>query len=230
MNLQGSDISVLIPAFNAEHFIDEAIQSVVNQTVRPGEIIVVDDGSIDATAVRCSAWAPDVALIRQSNAGPGRARNVAAHAATGAGFALLDADDTWLPHKLEVQLAYLADHPDHVAVFGWMQNFVDPHSHLVVGPKAQLDARPAHQPSTMLARRAVVDAIGPFDEVGPLQGWLDWFMRLRESGLSIGMVDQLVTMRRIHDDNLSIREQAHKSELHRFLHASLQRRRERGPA
>lgn len=228
MSLVGADISVLIPAFNAERFIDEAIESIVTQTVRPGEIIVVDDGSVDATANRCAAWAPDVMLIQQENSGPGRARNVAAQAAKGSLFALLDADDTWVPSKLELQLAHLTANPDNVAVFGWMQNFVDPGANLVVGPNAQLVASAAFQSSTMLAHSSVLDLVGPFDEVGPLQGWLDWCMRLRESGLPLGMVEQLVTMRRIHDDNLSIRAHAHKNELHRFLHASLQRRRAKG--
>ena len=225
MSLRGADVSVVIPVFNAERFIDDAINAVVNQTVRPGEIIVVDDGSTDSSAGRCEAWVPDVTLIRQDNAGPGRARNVAMQVATGSLVALVDADDIWQPHKIELQLAHLAAHPDQVAVFGWMQNFVDSSAHLVVGPNAQLDAGPAFQPSTMMAYRTVMDVVGPFDEVGPLQGWLDWFMRLRESGLPIGMVEELVTMRRIHDDNLSIRHQASRSEVHRFLHDSLQRRR-----
>ena len=99
---------------------------------------------------------------------------------------------------------------------------------LIVGPNAQLDAGPAFQPSTLMAYKSVLDVVGPFDEVGPLQGWLDWYMRLHESRLPTGMVDELVTMRRFHDDNLSLRHQDGKTEVHRFLHDSLQRRRAQG--
>ncbi|MCU1360941.1 MAG: putative glycosyl transferase [Ilumatobacteraceae bacterium] len=225
MTLSGADVSVVIPAFNAARFIDATIDSIVTQTERPAEIIVVDDGSTDATASRCRAWAPDVTLVQQANAGPGRARNVAVGIATGSVLSFVDADDTWTPRKIELQLAHLTEHPDHVAVFGWMQNYIDPDASLSVGPRTVLDARPAFQPSTMTAHRSLMNVVGPFDEIGPMQGWIDWYMRLRESGLPIGMVDELVTMRRIHGDNMTLRDTAHQTEYHRFLHASLQRRR-----
>lgn len=225
MTLRPEDVSVVIPAFNAAQFIDEAIESVVGQTARPGEIIVVDDGSTDATAQRCRAWAPDVTLLQQDNAGPGSARNAAMAVATGGLFALLDADDVWKPTKLELQLGHLIANPDHVAVFCWMQNFIDEGADLVAGPRTQMSAGPAYQASTLLAHRSVLDTVGPFDEIGPLQGWVDWYLRLHESGLGVGMVDELLTMRRIHGDNMSLRLQTHTREVHRFLHESLQRRR-----
>jgi cellulose synthase/poly-beta-1,6-N-acetylglucosamine synthase-like glycosyltransferase len=97
-------ISVVIPAFKAVGTIDQAIQSVLAQTMPPKEIIVVDDGSPDETAAHVARRYPDVRLLRQENAGCGMARNAGASVATGDWLAFLDADDAWLPAKLERQI------------------------------------------------------------------------------------------------------------------------------
>lgn len=97
-------ISVVIPAFRALGTIDQAIQSVLAQTVPPHEIIVVDDGSPDETAAHVADRYPGVRLLRQANAGCGMARNAGAAIATGDWLAFLDADDAWLPTKLERQI------------------------------------------------------------------------------------------------------------------------------
>lgn len=107
-------ISVVIPAFRARATIDEAIGSVLAQTVPPAEIIVVDDGCPDGTGDHVAASWPGVRLLRQANAGCGMARNTGAAAACGDWLAFLDADDAWLPGKLERQLRETA--PSDVAV------------------------------------------------------------------------------------------------------------------
>ena len=104
-------VSVIIPAYNAEEFIDEALQSVLRQTHRELEVIVVDDGSTDATRARVRAHGDRVRYIHQMNAGVGAARNRGLDAATGDYVAFLDADDLWRPEKLEVQLEVAARNP-----------------------------------------------------------------------------------------------------------------------
>ncbi len=101
-------ISVIIPAYNAADTIGAAIASVFAQTVAPFEIIVVDDGSKDDTAAVAGKFGAGVRVIRQANGGPAAARNRAAKEAGGAWLALLDADDSWLPQKLERQIETLA--------------------------------------------------------------------------------------------------------------------------
>src|ERR1700760_1597013 len=101
-----SSVTVVIPAYNAEAWVGDAIRSALNQTCPPGEIIVVDDGSSDATASRAAEY--PVRVIRQSNAGPGAARTTGIRASSGEWIALLDADDCWLPSKLERQLPLLS--------------------------------------------------------------------------------------------------------------------------
>jgi len=104
-------VSCVIPVYNAEAFVAEAVTSVLEQTVRPQEIIVVDDGSTDGTPDALAAFGSDVHVIRQQNQGVSAARNVGVDAAEGEWIALLDADDWWLPEKLARQQALAAD-PD----------------------------------------------------------------------------------------------------------------------
>jgi glycosyltransferase involved in cell wall biosynthesis len=98
-------VSVIIPAFNAELFIADTIRSALAQTHSDVEIIVVDDGSTDGTLERLQAFSSRVIIQRQPNSGVAAARNSGAAVATGEWLAFLDADDLWLPNKLERQLA-----------------------------------------------------------------------------------------------------------------------------
>jgi len=100
-------ISVVIPAYNAAEYIGRAIDSVLAQTRRPDEIIVVDDGSTDDTASIVETYGSQVRLIRQENAGVSAARNTGIDAATGEWIAFLDSDDEWLKEKLQLQVELL---------------------------------------------------------------------------------------------------------------------------
>lgn len=121
-------VSVLLPAYNAEATIDEAIRSVLEQTLADLELIVVDDGSSDATVDGCQAHAADARLriIRlPSNQGRPAARNTALAAARGTYVAMLDADDRCLPERLATQADYLDTHPQVDVVASWWQGMDD---------------------------------------------------------------------------------------------------------
>lgn len=105
-------ISAVIPAYNSEQTIGRAIESVLKQTRPADEIIVIDDGSTDATADTVRAFGDKVRLIQQENAGASVARNTGIQAAAGEWVAFLDADDEWLPEKLHLQTEHLHRHPD----------------------------------------------------------------------------------------------------------------------
>jgi glycosyltransferase involved in cell wall biosynthesis len=104
-------VSVIIPTYNCGRFIAQALDSVLAQSVRPSEIIVVDDGSTDDTAARLAPYRTHIRYERQENRGVSAARNNGLGRASGEFVAFLDADDVWHPRKLELQLRALADNP-----------------------------------------------------------------------------------------------------------------------
>ncbi len=105
---QSYTVSVVIPAYNVEKYIGRAIDSVLAQTRRPDEIIVVDDGSTDNTAEVIRSYGSKVHCIRQENGGASVARNTGIEEAKSEWIAFLDADDEWLPDKLSMQIECLA--------------------------------------------------------------------------------------------------------------------------
>jgi GT2 family glycosyltransferase len=114
-------VSAVVPCFNREQFLAEALESVCNQTHPVDELIVVDDGSTDRSAEIAAYYGATV--VRQENRGPGAARNRGTAVATGDVIAWLDADDRWLPHHVAVLTGLLHRHPEAAAAFGAVQRF-----------------------------------------------------------------------------------------------------------
>ena len=106
-------VSVITPAYNAERFLQETIQSVISQTYDQWEMIIVDDGSTDSTYSLAESWSGKDSRIRvikcRENGGQARAWNIAIAAAKGRYLAFLDADDLWVENKLEEQLAFMKE-------------------------------------------------------------------------------------------------------------------------
>jgi glycosyltransferase involved in cell wall biosynthesis len=101
-------ISVIIPTYNREHCVRQSLDSVLAQTFKDFELIVVDDGSSDGTVEILKSYGDKIRLICQKNAGAGAARNTAIRVAQGKYIAFLDSDDQWRPEKLEVQMQFIA--------------------------------------------------------------------------------------------------------------------------
>ena len=214
-------VSVVIPVYNGERFLAEAIESVQGQTWRPVEVIVVDDGSTDRSGEVARRFA-SVRCLRQDNAGQAVARNHGAAVATGQFLAFLDADDLWLADKLERQMAALRASPDLVAVFGWAEEFVDAGSGPGVRPLRRL---PAQLPSAMLIRRAAFQQLGGYDSRWRLAEVADFYSRLQESGLAWTTLDHLVYRRRLHGQNIGVLKASEKMEYVDVVAAALARRR-----
>jgi len=119
-------VSVVIPVFNGERFIGDAIRSALGQTFRDFEIIVVDDGSIDQTEKIVRQFSDQVAYHRQENRGAGAARNLGVMCGSGEWIAFLDADDIWYPQKLAVQFESVALNPAILFVYSDMDT-IDVH-------------------------------------------------------------------------------------------------------
>ena len=104
MPAAGSEYGVIIPAYNAEAWLGEAIESVLNQTRPCSELVVVDDGSTDTTRNVATTFGEAVRLVAQPNGGVASARNLGASTTTASVLAFLDADDIWEPNKMAKQM------------------------------------------------------------------------------------------------------------------------------
>lgn len=187
-------ITVLIPCYNGERFIGQAIQSVLDQTCQDFEIVVVDDGSTDRSPQVVEGFHdPRIRLLFQANGGPGKARNTGARATAGEFLAFLDADDLALPHRFASQLAILESDPQ-LSVVGSGYVWIDetgaelpwPHHSWQHAPDPNdlatwLVDCPFVPSATMLRRQAWED-VGGFEE--DLPGTEDWnlWMRLVVTG------------------------------------------------
>ncbi len=211
-------ISCIIPAHNAERFLQEALDSVLAQTYRPIEVVVVDDGSSDGTADVARSAGDSVVYIHQANAGASAARIRGIEATTGDLISLLDADDVWLPEKLERQVAEFSARPELDALFTHVQNFwIDElreeaerfRDHRIAKPL------PGYVADTMMVRRSAFARFGPFERVhhGEVT---EWILRARHAGATIDILPDVLTRRRLHQSNLSRVLQDRSRD--RFLH------------
>jgi len=195
-------ISVLIPVFNCEKFVGQAIESVFDQTRKVDEIIVVNDGSTDSTRSVLERFAPDVRIIDLPHAGPARATNAGLAAATGDILCFLDADDLWTKDKTERQLKLLLSELSLDAVFGFVRQF---QGNDLIPMNAILQQASAPQPGiskiTMMIRRPAFDRIGQFASALQTADFSEWYMRATEAGIRSRTLDAVVAFRRLHNSN-----------------------------
>lgn len=191
-------ISVIMPAYNARPYLDQAIRSVLEQDYPHIELIVVDDGSTDGTPELAEQFGERVRVMRQKNAGPAAARNRGIAASRGELIAFLDADDVWLPGKASMQVRYLQDHPEVGMVYGDFKHWsaqpdgTFPTPPLLISQKAPnaifcehsgwiytalLFDNVVHIITAML-RRSVTDKIGGLDESLPTGEDYDFWLRI----------------------------------------------------
>jgi glycosyltransferase involved in cell wall biosynthesis len=206
-------VAVVIPAHNAAPYLDIALQSLAEQTAKPVEVVVVDDGSDDNTVAVAEQYG--VRCLRQEQRGPGAARNRGLHATTAPLVAFLDADDWFAPNKLERQAQVLTEQGASViACDAWLVE-----ADKVTRTKNQgrfvpgaltLERLLAGNPlicSTVLARREAVINVGGFDEDKELIATEDYDLWLRLSQREpIAYLDEPLGFYRVHAGSLSTNE------------------------
>lgn len=219
-------ISVIIPAFNAERYLAEAIDSVMSQTYRPVDIIIVDDGSTDGTRAVAERYEASVRYVFQTNAGIGAARNRGIEMARGELLAFLDADDLWASDKLEWQAEALRKDPGLDMIFGYTQQFPTPEMADEIQNRIRYVAEPtgAYLGPAMLIRRDSFLRVGLFDPQWKVGDFVDWYLRAIDLGLRSAMEPRIVLHRRLHDTNHGTRHRHATGDYARIVRAALDRR------
>ena len=221
-------VSIIIPVFNGERYLEETIESAISQTYPATEIILVDDGSIDRTRQISDRFANNVTCMYQSNQGTAAARNAGIVMANGDYFTFLDADDLWLPEKLGLQMTVMLEARELDLVSCYMKQFVSPDltKEERVSVLIPQDDSQGFLPTTIVVKRSSFKRVGLFDVKWTVGEFVDWHLRAREIGLISRTIPQVLAKRRIHTTNKGIRLRAHNSERAQILKASLDRRRQ----
>ena len=204
-------VSVIIPTFNRFSLISRAIDSVLNQTIKPFEIIVVDDGSSDNTSTFIKNNYKSVKLIKQNNLGVSKARNVGIKNSSGDWIALLDSDDEWKKNKLEVQIKSLSEY-DYYSVCHtneiWIRNGI------------RVNQKKRHQkyggdifdkcldicrisPSSIIFKKNIINEVGWFDEGLSICEDYDLWLRIAANFKILFIDKPLVIKYGGHSDQLS---------------------------
>ena len=219
-------ISAIVPVYNGEKFLGDALSSIFAQDYRSIEVIVVDDGSTDDTGAIAQSYR-EVQYFYQERQGSAVARNTGIDNSKGELIAFLDADDLWLPNQLSTQAAYLTKHPEIVYVCGRSKNYLEPGVTCPpwIEPDELLQVYDAIQLGSILARRSLFETVGKFNSTY-LQGQdLEWFCRVKESGVPVGYITDTVLIRRIHDNNISHNQNGSIQARLRMLKESIDRKR-----
>ena len=205
------NISVVIPTYNRRCSVQSAIQSVIDQSLKADEIIVVDDGSDDSTGEVLRKEFPLVKLIRQDNAGVSAARNHGIREAAGEWIGFLDSDDLWHQDKLFRQVTalrrncdYQACHCDEIWIRnGKRVNPMNKHAKPEGWIFKNCLARCCVSPSAVLVRKDLLESAGLFDENLPACEDYDLWLRIFSRVPILLVAEKLVTKFGGHDDQLS---------------------------
>jgi len=215
LNEDRPSVSVVIPTYNCARYLPEAVDSVLAQTYRDFETIVVDDGSTDNTPEVLAPYGDQIRVIRQANAGRSAARNAGVLAAQGEYIAFLDADDLWLPQKLEKQIALLDARPEVGWVYSDFRRFSEEGPERACNfAEAGIDEPPEGIvlislmssfltcTDTIVVRAECLRRVGPFDVSLPVQQDQDMWIRLA-CECQAGCVPEVLALYRQHSEQVT---------------------------
>jgi glycosyltransferase involved in cell wall biosynthesis len=208
-------VSVIMPAYNARRFIDDALKSALNQTLTDVEIIVVDDGSKDDTAEHVRRNYPQVLCFTKTNGGASSARNYGMEKSTGEFIAFLDADDAWHPEKLEAQVALMRAYPDaqlcrtglsedpispNTSILGRTPGAVPPHQ--LTKTFAESFFNPFFATSAVMIKRSAYERVGNFDTRLKVSEDVDYYLRVLVDAPIVPIVSGVALHKRPVDGSL----------------------------
>jgi glycosyltransferase involved in cell wall biosynthesis len=218
-------ISVIIPVYNGEKFITEAIESCLSQTYNNLEIIVIDDGSTDQSGKVVNAY-PMVQYFHRSNSGVASARNFAINKANGSYITFLDADDIMMPNRVELQLQALLNFPDIDICIGHQENFIDTGFDLSIEDWQYYNEREKINMMSIFLKSEVFEKVGLFNENYLHSSDYEWLTRAKDFGANVFIMPEILIKRRLHGNNISFLARKEKDLLvFRILKESMQRRR-----
>lgn len=221
-------ISVIMPVYNGEKYLAEALESIRRQDYDRLEVVVVDDGSTDRTDEIVRGFDLNLRYFRQPNRGPSAARNRGLEMARGEIVTFLDADDLWPQGKLALQLTKLTGDPSLEIVSGRVQpvkldGIVDGREVF----KDFIEPCICYNVGSALYRRGVFEKVGHFDITMRYSEDVDWLLRARERGVRMLILKEVTLIYRLHGRNMTHGRDIHGVRFMEALKKSIDRRRQR---
>jgi glycosyltransferase involved in cell wall biosynthesis len=221
-------MSVIVPAYNAEAYLAETLASVLRQNWEPLELLVVDDGSSDRTVAVAKDFGDLARVIACSHRGLAATRNSGITAAHGEFILHLDADDLLTPMSIFTRMQHFTAEATFDMVVGKLMCFLSPELSNEERARYAMppDPQQGHLPGAAIIRAAAFDKYGLLDERLAVNADLDWWVRARDEGARVRLIEDVVVKRRIHGKNLTLMSKAEldASRL-QIVRASLARRR-----
>lgn len=220
-------VSVVIPVYNNELHVGEAIRSVLDQTYRNLEVVAVNDGSADGSLAILKGFGPPVKVLDLPHRATSSARNSGVAAASGDFLAFLDADDLWMEDYLELQMAQFQEDPELEISYVHFESFLSPELDEETKRKRMCpeDPLPGYIPSCTVVRREAFEKVGPYDESLLIGEFMDWCSRSKDIGLKSRLLAPTKVRRRIHATNTGVTLKKNRVEYLKIAKAHLERKR-----
>lgn len=218
-------VSVVIPVYNCEKYIEQAIASVLAQDYKDLEIIIVDGNSTDKTLEIARSCSKAI-TISQVKPGISEGFNLGIKKAKGEFVAFLSGDDIWLKNKLTIQINFLLGNEDVEYTITKFKFFLENKSSLPAGFKKELINQELTGPTleTFVARKEIFKKVGLFDPNFSSALDIDWFARLKDMDIKMHIINEVLLLKRIHSQNISLNEKDNQKQMFRALRKSINRR------
>lgn len=218
-------VSVIIPVYNGEHFIQEAVDNILSQKYPALEIIIINDGSTDRTEAIIEKLPADIRYFTQDNNGPAAARNKGIRDASGEFIVFLDADDLWPENNLNIMVDEMLRNPDMEVIRGYAQlmevNKASGRYEYVGNPKESFP----HYIGAAIYRKSAFEKVGLFDSTLRFGEDSDWFIRATEMSLPIKRLEETSLYVRRHGGNMTEGRNILELNVMKVFKKSLERRR-----
>lgn len=192
-------LSIIIPVYNSELFIEETINKIYTQNYSPFELIIIDDGSTDNTAEIIKKNFPETLYYFQENKGPSAARNQGLKMCNGELIVFIDSDDYWENNSLHILSDFLLKNPDILIVEGTLREFITQNDEIQFISEAYYMSNLG----TCMFRKEVFDIVGVFDERLICAQDIDWYIRAWENNIEKSRVDHNILNYRKHANSLT---------------------------
>lgn len=222
-------VSLIIPVWNGENYLAEAIESALQQDYPNKEVIVVDDGSTDGTQNVIETFKSRILSLKQKNKGLGASRNTGIRASQGEYLAFLDHDDLWERTKISAQMKAMDEFGSlDPLIFSEVKQFICPRLSEEERKKISVNESnlPGYFAGTLLISRSRFEQIGFFLEEKLLGEFVDWYLRATEKNIPMITLNEITLYRRVHQHNMGRqKEQYSRTDYLKILKNSLTRRR-----